>query len=97
MLYSGDIPISEPLTFDWVDAFADAPFRGNGCAVVHDAGHLDVEACLAFTRETSLTECTFLEHSDVADIKIRYFVPTSEIPFAGHPTLASVASLVDRG
>ena len=83
--------------FDWVDAFTDKAFGGNGCAVVHDAGALDAETCMAFTRETGLVECTFLEPSDVADVRIRYFLARSEIPFAGHPTVASIAAMVDRG
>lgn len=74
----------------WVDAFTDQPFGGNGCAVVQDAAHLDTETCLAFVRETSLVECTFLGPSDVADLQVRYFLASREIPFAGHPTVASV-------
>lgn len=83
--------------FDWVDAFTDKPFGGNGCAVVHDAGGLSDDTCMAYVRETSLVECTFLEPSNVADIKVRYFIAAREIPFAGHPTIASVASMVNRG
>ena len=76
----------------WVDAFTDRPFGGNGCAVVHHAAHLDDETCLAFVRETSLVECTFLGPSDVADVRVRYFLASREIPFAGHPTVASVVA-----
>lgn len=83
--------------FDWVDAFTNEPFGGNGCAVVHDAGNLAPETCCRFVQETSLVECTFLENSDIADFKLRYFLASREIPFAGHPTIATVASLVDRG
>lgn len=83
--------------YDWVDAFTDQAFGGNGCAVVHDGGALPVETCLSFTRETGLVECTFVGPSDVADVKIRYFLASREIPFAGHPTIATVASLLDRG
>lgn len=83
--------------FDWVDAFTETPFGGNGCAVVHDAGDIPVATCMAYVRETSLVECTFLEPSDIADIKVRYFIAAREIPFAGHPTIASVASMVNRG
>ena len=83
--------------FDWVDAFTDRPFGGNGCAVVHDGGGLPDEVCLNFTRETSLVECTFVGPSDVADVRVRYFLAEREIPFAGHPTIATVASLLDRG
>ncbi|SDF10131.1 PhzF family phenazine biosynthesis protein [Limimaricola pyoseonensis] len=86
-----------PLAFDWVDAFADRPFGGNGCAVVHDAAHLDAETCRAFVRETSLVECTFTGPSERADMRVRYFLASREIPFAGHPTIATVAAMLSRG
>ena len=82
---------------DWVDAFASEAFAGNGCAVVHDAGGLSEEICIKFVRETSLSECTFVEHSTKADVKVRYFLASGEIPFAGHPTVATVLSLLHRG
>lgn len=82
---------------DWVDAFSDRPFGGNGCAVVHDAAHLDDATCMAFVRETSLVECTFTGPSDIADIRVRYFLASREIPFAGHPTVATVAAMRHRG
>lgn len=83
--------------FDWVDAFSSRAFGGNGCAVVHGGAHLPVETCTAYVRETSLVECTFTGPSDVADIKVRYFLASREIPFAGHPTIATVAAMRDRG
>ncbi|WP_299293441.1 PhzF family phenazine biosynthesis protein [uncultured Tateyamaria sp.] len=82
---------------DWVDAFSDRAFGGNGCAVVHGGAALDDATCMAFVRETSLVECTFLGPSDVADVRVRYFLASREIPFAGHPTVASVAALRHRG
>ncbi|OBY24359.1 PhzF family phenazine biosynthesis protein [Leisingera sp. JC1] len=83
--------------FDWVDAFSDRAFGGNGCAVVHGGAHLPVEVCTAYVRETSLVECTFTGPSEVADVKVRYFLASREIPFAGHPTIATVAAMLDRG
>ena len=85
------------LEFDWVDAFTDRAFGGNGCAVVHHGAHLPVETCTAYVRETSLVECTFTGPSDIADVKVRYFLASREIPFAGHPTLATVAAMRHRG
>lgn len=82
---------------DWVDAFSDVAFGGNGCAVVHQGAGLDDDVCMAFVRETSLVECTFTGPSDVADIRVRYFLAGREIPFAGHPTVATVAALRHRG
>lgn len=84
-------------SFDWVDAFTTQAFGGNGCAVVHDAAELEPETCCKLVRETSLVECTFIGPSKVADFRVRYFLASQEIPFAGHPTIASVVSLVDRG
>ena len=43
--------------FDWVDAFTDEPFGGNGCVVVHGADDLTIIQRLALIRETSLSEC----------------------------------------
>ncbi len=83
--------------FDWVDAFSKVAFGGNGCAVVHDAAGVPDDVCMAYVRETSLVECTFTGPSEVADIRVRYFLASREIPFAGHPTIATVAALRARG
>lgn len=83
--------------FDWVDAFTDRVFGGNGCSVVHGGADLPAETCMAYVRETSLVECTFTGPSDVADMRVRYFLASQEIPFAGHPTLATAAALRARG
>lgn len=83
--------------FDWVDAFTDRVFGGNGCAVVHGGAELPDAICMAYVRETSLVECTFTGPSDVADIRVRYFLASREIPFAGHPTVATVIAMRKRG
>ncbi|MCA0941268.1 PhzF family phenazine biosynthesis protein [Salipiger pacificus] len=85
------------LPLDWADAFTDVPFGGNGCAVLHGGASLDDESCKAVVRETSLVECTFTGPSEVADVRVRYFLASGEIPFAGHPTIATVAALLHRG
>ncbi|MGF1553654.1 MAG: PhzF family phenazine biosynthesis protein [Paracoccaceae bacterium] len=81
----------------WVDAFTDAAFAGNPCAVVFDADAVPVETRLAFTRETGLVECAFLVDSDRADFGARYYMPHREIPMAGHPTVATAAALDHAG
>ena len=83
--------------FDWVDAFASSAFGGNGCAVVHDGAILSDATCMSYVRETSLVECTFTGPSDVADLRVKYYLASREIPFAGHPTIATVAALKHRG
>ena len=83
--------------FDWVDAFTDQVFGGNGCAVVHGGAVLPDGVCTAYVRETSLVECTFTGPSEIADYKVKYYLTSREIPFAGHPTIATVAALRHRG
>ncbi|WP_170466713.1 PhzF family phenazine biosynthesis protein [Ruegeria arenilitoris] len=83
--------------FDWVDAFTGRAFGGNGCAVVHGGAALSEDVCMAYVRETSLVECTFTGPSEVADVRVRYFLASREIPFAGHPTIATVAAMRSRG
>lgn len=83
--------------FDWVDAFTDQVFGGNGCAVVHGGADLTDEVCMAYVRETSLVKCTFTGPSEVADFKVKYYLASREIPCAGHPTIATVAALRHRG
>ena len=83
--------------FYWVDAFTDQVFGGNGCAVVHGGAVLPDAICTAYVRETSLVECTFTGPSEIADFKVKYYLASREIPFAGHPTIATVAALRHRG
>src|SRR5690348_5921881 len=87
------------LTFDVVDVFTDRPFAGNQLAVVHGAGALTSEACLAITREFSFSETVFPVQGDPAtgEYAARIFTPGGEIPFAGHPTLGAAWSLRSRG
>jgi PhzF family phenazine biosynthesis protein len=91
------IPRTRAYPFDWVDAFTTRAFGGNACMVVHDASDLPIEHRLALVRETSLSECAFLTGSDVADFGVRYYVAHQEILMAGHPTIATVTSLLARG
>jgi PhzF family phenazine biosynthesis protein len=80
-----------------VDAFTDRPLAGNPCAVVFDADDLDTETRIAFTRETRLSECSFLVASDKADFGARYYLASGEIKLAGHPTIATCVALDRAG
>lgn len=83
--------------FTWVDAFTEVRYGGNQCAVVFDADDVKVDDRIAFTRETGLVECAFLVSSAKADFGARYYMPTGEIPMAGHPTVAAVTAMLDAG
>jgi trans-2,3-dihydro-3-hydroxyanthranilate isomerase len=80
-----------------VDAFTDVPFGGNPCAVVFDADELSCETMQRIAREVNLSETAFVMDSEHADARARYFTPGEEIPMAGHPTIATVYSLLAKG
>ncbi len=77
--------------FSQVDVFADAPYFGNPVAVVLDAEGLSAEQMQRFAMWTNLSETTFVlpPTTPSADYALRIFTPSTELPFAGHPTLGS--------
>jgi len=83
--------------FMQVDAFTSTPMGGNPCAVLFDTENLDDSTMLAIAREMNLSETSFLRSSEIADFGARYFTPASEIPLAGHPTIATTLALVKSG
>lgn len=84
-------------TFHIVDAFTTTPFTGNPCAVVTGADGLTDDEMVRIARETNAPETAFALKSDKADIRVRYFMPRGEIPFAGHPTIATGHLLRELG
>ncbi|HCT77139.1 MAG TPA: phenazine biosynthesis protein PhzF [Micromonosporaceae bacterium] len=77
--------------FSQVDVFTKKPYFGNPVAVVLDGSGLETEAMQRFAHWTNLSETTFLlpPTDPGADYQVRIFTPSSELPFAGHPTLGT--------
>jgi trans-2,3-dihydro-3-hydroxyanthranilate isomerase len=72
------------------DVFTDRPLEGNGLAVFTDARELAEGRLQPLARELNLSETVFVYPAEQGGhAKIRIFTPTSEVPFAGHPTLGS--------
>jgi trans-2,3-dihydro-3-hydroxyanthranilate isomerase len=73
-----------------VDVFTDRSLEGNALAIFTDAREIPEEMLQRLARETNLSETVFV-YSAEADghARIRIFTPTTEIPFAGHPTLGT--------
>lgn len=81
-----------------VDVFTSRPLAGNPLDVFLDARGLSDADMLAITRETFLSEATFVFPRDAATerdhgIRVRIFTPQGEVPFAGHPTLGTAMVL----
>lgn len=82
-----------------VDVFASSPYTGNGLAVVLDGSGLSDANMLGFANWTNLAETVFLlpaTHPD-ADYRARIFTTTTELPFAGHPTLGAAHAWLEAG
>ena len=52
---------------------------------------------MKIAHEMGLSETAFVFPSDVADFKLRFFSAIEEVPLAGHPTIATVHSLIETG
>ena len=82
-----------------MDVFTDTPYAGNPVAVVLGADGLSGEQMRLFARWTNLSETTFVlaPRASGADYMVRIFTPTSELPFAGHPTLGTCHAWLEAG
>jgi PhzF family phenazine biosynthesis protein len=82
-----------------VDVFTKTPLCGNPAAVVMDARGLAIQEMQAIAREMNLSETTFVlpATSSESDYRLRIFTPRSELPFAGHPTIATVHAIIEEG
>ncbi len=84
-----------------VNAFAEQSFGGNPAGVFFSEDHpdLDTATMQAIARQMNLVETAFVQQlqDDVADFEIRYFTPEKELPIAGHPTVAAIIGLMEKG
>jgi trans-2,3-dihydro-3-hydroxyanthranilate isomerase len=83
--------------FFQLDVFADRAFRGNPLAVFPDAADLGTEQMQAIAREMNLSETTFVTSVHPDAYELRIFTPAEELPFAGHPTLGTMWTLLHTG
>ncbi|NLP84822.1 PhzF family phenazine biosynthesis protein [Microbacterium sp. CFH 90308] len=85
--------------FRQVDVFGQGSTSGNPVAVVLDAEDLDDEAMRRFSVWSNLSECTFVLPPTMpeADYRVRIFNLSTELPFAGHPTLGTARAWLDAG
>jgi PhzF family phenazine biosynthesis protein len=85
--------------FKQLDVFSEASLKGNPLAVVLGADGFNEERMATFANWTNLSETTFVltpQHPD-ADYRVRIFTTSTELPFAGHPTLGSCHAWLEAG
>src|SRR4051794_6724168 len=73
-----------------VDVFTGVALEGNQLAVFTDARDIPDDALQKIARELNLSETTFVYPPDGdGHVRMRIFTPSTELPFAGHPTLGT--------
>jgi len=74
-----------------VDVFAETKYSGNQLAVFRQAADLSTGEMQAIAREMNFSETTFIlsDEPRAGGYDVRIFTPSSELPFAGHPTLGT--------
>jgi trans-2,3-dihydro-3-hydroxyanthranilate isomerase len=83
------------IPFVIVDVFATGKYTGNQLAVCLDAGDLTDIQMQQIAREINFSETTFVTNAEPVNggYNTRIFTPTTELPFAGHPTLGTAFAL----
>jgi trans-2,3-dihydro-3-hydroxyanthranilate isomerase len=74
-----------------VDVFAETKFSGNQLAIFRDCKTLSTAMMMRIANEMHYSETTFVTSEKPAHdgYNVRIFTPSSELPFAGHPTLGT--------
>lgn len=81
-----------------LNAFAKGERGGNPAGVVLEDGlSLDAAEMQLIAKELGLSETAFMEKSLLADYKIRYFTPASEVDLCGHATIAAFGLMHSLG
>ena len=82
-----------------LDVFTDRRMQGNQLFVFVQPAGLDTDTMQTMTRESNLSECTFVFPPEQAgtDHRVRIFTRTAETPFAGHPTIGTAFALAHTG
>ena len=96
-----DHTMSTPgIHFTICDVFTDKPLQGNQLAVFSDGASVPDELQQPLAREINFSETVFVYPPDdpANTARIRIYVPTAEIPFAGHPVIGTAIVLAaERG
>ncbi len=81
-----------------VNAFTSDLFSGNPAGVVLDAQGLSDQKMQMIAQQLNLSETAFiLPATGKADLQIRWFTPTTEVPLCGHATIGSFHALAEEG
>jgi trans-2,3-dihydro-3-hydroxyanthranilate isomerase len=82
-----------------LDVFTNRPLTGNQLAVFLEPAGLTPGIMQAIAREMAFSEVTFVfpPEDPKTDVRVRIFTPTTEMAFAGHPTIGTAFGLAHAG
>ncbi len=81
-----------------IDAFTDVPLTGNPAGVVVKADGLTDQQMQRIAFEVRASETAFVLPPETPDaqVRIRWFTPSAEVPLCGHATIASFHALAEE-
>ena len=80
-----------------VNAFTDSIHGGNPAGVVLESTDLSTNQMKSITTLLQVSETAFVSSSKLADYKVRFFSPTTEVDLCGHATIATFFSMAHDG
>ena len=79
-----------------LNAFAKTENGGNPAGVLLNSDGLSDEQMLKIANKVGFSETAFVQKSDKADFKVKFFTPTAEVDLCGHATIATFYLLANR-
>ncbi|MFB5763629.1 PhzF family phenazine biosynthesis protein [Paenibacillus medicaginis] len=79
-----------------LNAFAKGEQGGNPAGIVLNADSMSTEEMQQVARIVGFSETAFVEKSQYADFKVRYFTPNDEVDLCGHATIATFYLMMSR-
>ncbi|QZY53870.1 PhzF family phenazine biosynthesis protein [Crassaminicella profunda] len=80
-----------------LNAFGKSSNGGNPAGVVLNADTLSDNHMQRIAKEVGFSETAFVQKSNDADFKIRFFTPSEEVDLCGHATIACFYVLANKG
>ena len=79
-----------------LNAFAKTENGGNPAGVVLNSDGLSDAQMLSIAKKIGFSETAFVQKSDNADFRVKFFTPSAEVDLCGHATIATFYLLAKR-
>lgn len=80
-----------------LNAFGKTSEGGNPAGVVLETGDLSPEQMREVAAKAGFSETAFVESSECADFRVRFFTPAGEVDLCGHATIATYSLMLMKG